>query len=417
MELTRRRFLTDSGTVLASVGLPVLGSAEPATPYAGWKQGPSAAPGYFPLAVWLQSPQNAARYKAAGINLYVGLWQGPTHAQLAALKAAGMFVICEQNAVGLLHKADPTIVGWMHGDEPDNAQAITDPATGKQTYGPPVPPARIVADYKRLRAADPTRPILLNLGQGVANDAWVGRGPGARLQDYETYVQGGDIVSFDVYPVAGMDRADGANLLWYVPKGVDRLVRWTRNGSGGGAATVWNCLECSRINGKNKPTPSQVRAEAWMALIHGSRGLIYFVHEFQPKFNEHALLDDPAMLAGVTALNRQIQELAPVLNSPTVAAAATATSAAPNVLPIDALVKRHNGALYVFAAAMRAGGSAAAAQRGVFTLRDLPAGSAATAEVLGEGRTIPVRGGRFADHFAPYDVHLYRITPARARRS
>lgn len=404
MELTRRRFLTDSGTVLASVGLPVLGSAEPAAPYARWKQGPPADPNYFPLAVWLQSPQNAARYKAAGINLYVGLWQGPTEAQLAALKAAGMSVICEQNTVGLAHKTDPTIVGWMHGDEPDNAQAIPDPATGKQTYGPPVPPSRIVADYRRLRPADPTRPILLNLGQGVANDAWEGRGPGAKLQDYETYVKGGDIVSFDVYPVAGMDRADGANLLWYVPKGVDRLMRWTRSG---GAATVWNCLECSRINGKNKPTPQQVRAEAWMALIHGSRGLIYFVHEFQPKFNEHALLDDPAMLAAVTALNRQIQELAPVLNSPTVAAAAPAASDVPNV-PIDALVKRHGGALYVFAAAMRAGSA-----RGIFTIRSLPPGSAATAEVLGEGRTIPVRGGRFADHFAPYDVHLYRIAPAR----
>ena len=53
-----------------------------------------------------------------------------------------------------------------------------------------------------------------------------------------------------------------------------------------------------------------------MALVHGSRGLIYFVHQFKPKFNEHALLDDPEMLAAVTAVNRQIRELAPVLNSP-----------------------------------------------------------------------------------------------------
>src|ERR1044071_3172543 len=32
----------------------------------------------FPIAVWLQSPSNAARYQAAGVNLYVGLWKGPT---------------------------------------------------------------------------------------------------------------------------------------------------------------------------------------------------------------------------------------------------------------------------------------------------------------------------------------------------
>src|SRR5262249_54475298 len=93
-----------------------------ASTYARWQQQPPASLNYFPIAVWLQSPSNAAKFKAAGINLYVGLWQGPTEEQLATLKAAGMPVICEQNAVGLAHKNDPTIIGWMHGDEPDNAQ-------------------------------------------------------------------------------------------------------------------------------------------------------------------------------------------------------------------------------------------------------------------------------------------------------
>ena len=40
----------------------------------------------------------AARYKEAGINLYVALWGGPTEAQLADLKKCGMQVICDQNA-------------------------------------------------------------------------------------------------------------------------------------------------------------------------------------------------------------------------------------------------------------------------------------------------------------------------------
>ena len=362
----------------------------------GPQRGLSSRPDYFPVAVWLQNPANAARYKAAGINLYVALWQGPTEAQLTALRAANMPVVCEQNAVGLAHKSDPIIVGWMHGDEPDNAQPVTDPATGQKGYGPCVPPARIVADYQRLRAADPTRPILLNLGQGVANDDWKGRGPGAKLQDYETYVRGGDIVSFDVYPVAGLDRPDGENFLWYVPKGVDRLVKWT-----GGKKPVWNCVECTRIGSGKKPTPDQVRAEVWMALIHGSRGLIYFVHEFKPAFNEHALLDDPAMLAQVTRINRQIHALAPVLNSPTVERAATVRSSSPQV-PIDLMVKRQGKATYVFAVGMRNGRA-----RGEFTVRGLA--PTARAEVLGESRTIPVQNGAFGDDFTPYAVHLYRI--------
>ena len=78
-------------------------------------------------------------------------------------------------------------------------------------------------------------------------------------------------VSFDVYPIAGIEKPNGADFLWYVPKGVDRLVNWT-----GGRKLVWSCIESGRINDSTaKPTPAQVKAEVWMALIHGSRGLIY----------------------------------------------------------------------------------------------------------------------------------------------
>jgi hypothetical protein len=62
-------------------------------PYLRWSRGPWADPNYFPIAVWLQSPSMAPRYKAAGVNLYVALWGGPTEQQLSDLSAAGMPVI------------------------------------------------------------------------------------------------------------------------------------------------------------------------------------------------------------------------------------------------------------------------------------------------------------------------------------
>jgi hypothetical protein len=380
-------------------------SLEKQSPYARWAHGPSAEPTFFPIAVWLQDPRNAARYKQAGINLYVALWQGPTEAQLAALKAASMPVICHQNRTGLAHKDDSVIVGWMHGDEPDNAQTIRDPKTGVRRYGPPIDPARIVADYERLRAADPTRPVMLNLGQGVANDAWVGRGPGASLDDYPRYARGADIVSFDVYPVAGLGRADGPELLWYVPKGVDRLIKWTE-----GRKPVWNCIECTHIDSQQtQATPAQVKAEVWMALVHGSRGLIYFVHQFKPRFNEHALLDDPVMLKAVTAINRQIHDLAPILNGPTGFAGGVVRSADPEV-PLDLLVKRRPEATYVFAVGMRN-----RATRGSIKVSGLP--PASSAEVIGENRILEVVDGQLADDFAAYGVHLYRITASAKGRS
>ena len=83
------------------------------SPYAQWSRGPGAGADFFPIAVWLQSPANAGRYRDAGFNLYVGLWRGPTDEQLSQLQAAGIRVICSQNKVALSRLDDPTIVGWM----------------------------------------------------------------------------------------------------------------------------------------------------------------------------------------------------------------------------------------------------------------------------------------------------------------
>lgn len=398
-----RGFLMIASSIITwtlGFSLALSASAQPeidGNAYTRWKNGPPSDPSYFPIAVWLQQPKNAPKYKAAGINLYVGLWKGPTEEQLAKLAEAGMPVICSQNKVGLANRDNPIIVGWMHGDEPDNAQSIIDPVTKKRSYGGPVPPPEIVEDYEKYRAAEPTRPIMLNLGQGVANDEWRGRGSGAHIDDYLTYVKGCDIVSFDVYPVVGIRKPDGENYLWYVPKGVSRLAKWT-----GGDKIIWNCIESTHINNeKAKATPHQVKAEVWMSLIHGSMGLIYFVHEWKPKVTDSALLNDPEMLAAVTAINNQIHELAPVLNSPTIKDGAAVESSSEEV-PIAIMVKRYDGATYVFAVGMRN-----APAKGTFHVNGLPETS--TAEVIGEERSISVKNGKFEDDFDAYDVHLYRI--------
>jgi hypothetical protein len=304
-----------------------------------------------------------------------------------------MPVICAQNDVGLKSEHADTIVGWMHGDEPDNAQSRRD---GKG-YDPPILPSVIVADYERIRKRDPSRPVLLNLGQGVAFDQYIGRGVRRNHpEDYPLYIQGSDIVSFDIYP-AVHDHRDVAGKLEFVPQGVERLRRWSED-----RKIVWNCIECSRIsNTKVKPTPDQIRAEVWMSLIHGSRGLIYFVHQFQPTFKEASLLDDPELLPAVTAINKQIQELAPVLNGSPIEGAAKVTSSDAEA-PIAVRCMRHDGATYVFAVNMRN-------RETIATLDMIEAKGLAKVEVLGEQRAIEIKDGRFQDKFIGYGVHLYRI--------
>lgn len=402
----RHLFSAIAGVALLAAGLDAaIGQpSPPSSPYARWKNGPPHEDGFFPIAVWLQPPGKAQQYLAAGFNTYVALWNGPTEEQLAELKRAGMKLICDQNDVGRKHLGDPTIIGWMHGDEPDNAQSLG-PGKG---YGPPVAPAKIISEYERIRAADPTRPVMLNLGQGVAYDNYIGRGVRRnRSEDYPEYVKGCDIASFDIYPVVH-DKPEVAGQLWFVARGVERLVQWA-----GPERIVWNCIECTRIGSPTrKATPHQVRAEVWMSLIHGSRGIIYFVHEWQPRFNESALLSDPEMLAAVTKINHQIARLAPVLNSPTLTDAVSVSAASPAV-PVSVTAKHKDGALYAFAVGMRDGETPA-----TFTARGLPGEQ--TVEVLDENRTITAKDGVFTDRFEPWDVHLYRIrvpagTPTRPR--
>jgi hypothetical protein len=363
-------------------------------PYLAWKNGVPANADFFPIAVWLQSPAAAGTYKAAGFNLYVGLWRGPTEQQLAELKRQGMRVICPQNQVGLKHKDDPTIVGWMHGDEPDNAQSL---GKGKG-YGPPIAPGKIIEDYRKLKQADSSRPILLNLGQGVAWDNYKGRGVRTNHpEDYAEYMNGCDLVSFDIYPACHENR-EVAGKLWFVADGVRRLREWS-----GDRKVVWNCIECTHIDNPDaKASPQQVKAEVWMSLVRGSRGLIYFVHQFKPKFNEAGLLADGEMLAKVTEINQQIQSLAPVLNRPSVPKGVVVENSSEE-MPVEAMTKRDGGAIYVFAVGMRAGTATA-----TFKLAGTP--GHAKAEVLGEGRTLEVSDGIFRDRFERWQVHLYKVT-------
>ena len=324
--------------------------------------------------------------------MYVGIWRGPTEEQLDALDAAGMRLFSGQSEAALRFKDRPTIVGWLQNDEPDNAQA----RKRGEGYGPPVAPETVVKRYHEIKRADPTRPVMLNLGQGVAWDGWYGRGVRTNHpEDYPEYVKGGDVVSFDVYPACSADKAI-AGKLEYVPKGVERLKKWTD-----GRKPVWCCIETTGINNVDrKATPAEVRAEVWMALIHGANGILYFAHQFKPRFIEAGLLADDAIAGEVAAVNRQIKSLAPVLNSPDAADGAIVSSSNQDV-PIAFVVKRHDGASYVFAVSMRDGETTARFQ--------LPDKADAKVEVLDEARSLDAKAGAWTDRFVGYQAHLYRI--------
>ena len=151
---------------------------------------------------------------------------------------------------------------------------------------------------------------MLNLGQGVAWDGWYGRG--VRTNHPEDY--------------AAVRPRRRHRLLRHLPgrprqarSGRQAVVRGPgrRAAAGLGRAASRSSGTASSARGsatrRPSPRPQQVKAEVWMSLIHGSRGLIYFCHQFKPKFIEAGLLADAEMARAVGAINRQVHSLAPVL--------------------------------------------------------------------------------------------------------
>ena len=142
-----------------------------------------------------------------------------------------------------------------------------------------------------------------------------------------------------------------------------------------------------------------------MSIIHGSRGLIYFVHQFEPKQLEAGLLADREMSRAVGEINAQVKALAPVIHSKDVIADVKVETSSKEV-PIDVMAQKHAGSVYLFAAGMRNGNTTA-----TFTIPELTGKS--DVEVIGESRRLTVENGRFDDQFDAYSVHLYRFNPVK----
>jgi len=384
-----------AGILMSLAGTALAGEATqaPSGPYAQWKFGPDKSPSYFPIGVWMQNPTAAPLYQKAGINLYVGLWQGPYEAQLKTLKKFGMPAVCAQNGVGLAHKDDPIIVAWTLQDEPDNAQSL-----GKDKgFGPPVPPEDVQKSYQVVREADPTRPVLLNFGEGAA---WDGpRSRGSRVnhpEDYAEYLKACDIASFAIYPAASSNPTIEGDLS-LIAQGADHLTKWSD-----GKKIIWAFIECTRVNSGIKATPDEVKAEVWLAITHGARGIVYFAHEFKPHFSEQALLNDRPMLQAVTAINRQVTRLARAINAAEPPGGVKVESTDASV-PISAMARELDGDTYVFAVPMNEG-----ATRAQFALQNLPGD--VLMEVVGEERDLNCADGKFSDDFQSWAVHIYKIS-------
>jgi hypothetical protein len=369
---------------------------------------PPAPPGgsVFPIAVWFQSPNDAAAYAAIGINTYVMIDSSlVTPSYMSMLKSAGikLSVPSGGQAAALTLADQSMIAGWVLPDEPDNAQG--------PDYVNCVDPSSIQNMYNQFKAADPQkRPVLIDVGQALGDPNAPDRGstcssPTRRYGDYPLYFKASDIASNDVYPVNHYGptiNPDGHHPLTYVSDAMDRERQYARAGE-----PTWQDLETTKIQpqGGNlaadaywtglAPTTAQVRCEMWLSITHGATGLNFFAHSIVP-FVANQLLNEPTMGSMIKTEAGRIQSLSGAILSGTTVTGGSVLSGT----RVDWMEKTYNGHTYVFATTPYGGGTVTFTIPGIGNL---------TANVLNESRTRTVTGGVFNDSFNQYDVHLYQL--------
>lgn len=306
----------------------------------------------FPRMVWRQCPTYYPTSIGAGINLFLGVSCTDTDEQFERLAGRAMSTV-DAHTPGI---SGPGKIGWHLQDEADvsvgHASKLPKPkAAGRVTF-------LTLTDKFSVNAAP---------------------GPYGK-EIYPAFFDSADVIGFDTYPVeVRCTVAQIDNVYWMQRE----LVALTR----GKPTFQWieaGPMEHCRHN--EDPTPTIVRAETWLAIAGGARGIGYF-----PDWWEESIRNE------VRLVNREILALAPALLAPV----AKANWSTENPVRIGA--RRYNGATYVIA--VNTSTSPATAS---FTL---PGVAGRSLKVFRDGRLVKPLGDLVTDKLGPLGVAVYVVPP------
>ena len=252
----------------------------------------------FPRMVWRQCPTYYPSSIGSGINLFLGV---------ACATPDVQFDMLAGRAVSTVDASTPAIsgpgqVGWHLQDEADmsvgNAKNLPQPqGQGRVTF-------LTLTDHFSERAAPPTN------GRGI----------------YQGFFDAADVIGFDTYPIEGRCKLAQIDNVYWMQRELVALTQGKPTFQWIEAGPMEHCLTNA------DPTPTTVRAETWLAIAGGARGIGYFPDWWTEDIRSEVRLT-----------NREILALAPALLSP-VAKANWSTQS-----PVRIGARRYNGATYIIA--------------------------------------------------------------------
>jgi hypothetical protein len=310
---------------------------------------------FFPRMIYGQCDWAYAQSLNAGINLYMGSGCSTPWVQLDSLRGRAVSAI----PAAWKDVADGRgAIGWFHLDEAD-------------LYGPPEALPFHPPWQKTHRVT-----FLTLSGHVYSGSAGIPAGRSV----YPRFVARADMIGFDLFPLQVWCRRDAFQHVYAAQRELVALA---------GPRATYQWVEVGRMEicggrAELDPTPLTVRAETWLAIAGGARGIGFFPDHWRPE-----------IAAEITRLSTEISALAPALLTREVPA-----TASPG--PVRVGARRLNGVRYLIAVNT----SWRRVQASVAT-----PGLRSRARVFGEGRSVPVRGGAIHDRFGPLQAHLYVVSP------
>jgi hypothetical protein len=365
-----------------------------------------ADPRHFLIASFLRPASEQwqiDRYKDFGLNTLIGL-ECPECAQEALLRQAGIKAVIVAGERTRFNDLGTETLGWYGGDEIDMTQGGEfkcengDFQADMQSKGIGV---NGIGSDNRL--------VHNNFGKGVGIWSQLGFGgwTEARAACYVNHPYN-DMVSLDQYWLTdkGFTNQSGFRHGFAYGSDVNRLRHLDGLDGQRKPQFIWVELGPPGSGETWAPAPAEVRSAVWHSIIAGARGVGYFDHNFGTDggvWCGSTILRGcyPQIYAMAKAVNQQIKQLAPVLNSPFVTSGHSLSGA-----QTRRMVKWDGRNFYVFLATYEGGN----ATFQMPCVGDATATRLAPANLPGETASIPVNDGSFTDQFANKDaVHIYRI--------
>lgn len=311
---------------------------------------------FFPLMTWGQCHKTYPESLSAGITLFAENSCGDFADQLRALDGRALSAAVSERPAATA----PGVIGYFHPDEAD----------GRAMTAEMLPPAPHGLEngvrFLTLTNHFFSRAAPLGWGRDM----------------YPGLIEASDMVGFDAYPLQEFCNPDDLAQVYDAQRELVQIARgrptfqWIE-------AAEWRCP-----GGPTAVTPTTVRAESWLAIAGGARGLGFFPAYWTP-----------AVGRAIADISRDLARLGPAIFS--FSTPVTATS--PGGL-VKVGARARGDTLYVFA--VNTGRTRAEAS---IRLQRLEGRRVA---VLDERRSLSADEDVFTDEFAPFETHIYVIPPA-----